>query len=366
MPERPSAEADLLFMRRALRLAALGLYSTTPNPRVGCVLVRGGSVVGEGWHQRAGEPHAEVLALRAAGGEARGATAYVSLEPCCHTGRTPPCTEALIAAGVVRVVCAVRDPNPRVAGQGMTRLRAAGIEVREGLLEDEARELNLGFFSRMQRGRPWLRAKMAASLDGRIAAPDGSSQWITGPEARRDGHHWRARACAILTAGGTVRADDPRLNVREVETARQPLRIVVDAHAQVPVGAKIFEAPGALLVHAGHVPEGLPETVQTLALPDGRGKVDLGALLAELGRREINELHVEAGAGLTGALIDEGLVDELLLYFAPCLLGDGGRGMFTLPSIKSLADRRALEIRQVEALAADWRVLARVASAGGN
>ncbi|KAB2838417.1 MAG: bifunctional diaminohydroxyphosphoribosylaminopyrimidine deaminase/5-amino-6-(5-phosphoribosylamino)uracil reductase RibD, partial [Burkholderiales bacterium] len=324
-------------MRRALRLAALGLYSTTPNPRVGCVLVREGSIVGEGWHQRAGEPHAEVLALRAAGAEARGATAYVSLEPCCHTGRTAPCTEALITAGVVRVVCAVRDPNPRVAGQGITRLRVAGVEVIEGLREDEARELNLGFFSRMQRGRPWLRAKMAASLDGRIAAPDGSSQWITGPEARRDGHHWRARACAILTAGGTVRADDPRLNVREVETGRQPLRIVVDAHAQVPVGAKIFEAPGALLVHAGHVPEGLPETVQTLALPDRRGKVDLGALLTELGRREINELHVEAGAGLTGALIDEGLVDELLLYFAPCLLGDGGRGMFTLPSIEGLA-----------------------------
>lgn len=364
MPERSSAEVDLFHMRRALALAAQGLYTTTPNPRVGCVLVRDGLVVGEGWHQRAGEPHAEVLALAAAAGAARGATAYVSLEPCCHVGRTPPCTEALLASGVRRVVCAVADPNPRVAGQGLARLRAEGVEVFCGLLEDEARELNLGFFARMQRGRPWLRAKMAASLDGRIAAPDGRSQWITGPLARRDGHHWRARACAILTAGGTVRADDPQLNVREVETTRQPLRVIVDAHGQVPAGARILQAPGALLVHVGHLPEGLASTVETLALPDGRGKVDLGALLAELGRREINELHVEAGAGLTGALIDEGWVDELLLYFAPCLLGDQGRGMFTLPSIRSLADRRELSISKVEALGADWRVLARFQTLG--
>lgn len=370
MPDTVTPEIDLGFMRRALALAEKGLYSTSPNPRVGCVLVREGVVVGEGWHERAGEAHAEALALRAAGAAARGATAYVSLEPCCHFGRTPPCSDALIAAGVARVVCAMEDPNPQVAGVGLQRLRAAGIAVASGLLADRARELNLGFVSRMQRGRPWVRAKMAATVDGRIAAPDGSSQWITGPEARRDGHHWRARACAVLTAGGTVRADDPRLDVREVATTRQPWRVVVDAHAQAPGAAKIFCGPGALLVHAGHAPEGLPDTVAMLALPDGRGKVDLGALLREFARREFNEIHVEAGAGLTGALIAEGWVDELVLYFAPCLLGDRGRGMFSLPGIETLVDRLPLRIQEVSQFGTDWRVLARLATAasepGGN
>jgi len=363
MPEPPTSGRDLSHLRRALELAERGLCTTTPNPRVGCVLVRDEIVVGEGWHERAGEAHAEVMALAAAGPAARGATAYVTLEPCCHHGRTPPCTEALIAAGIARVVCAMADPNPRVAGQGMARLQAAGIAVDCGLLQDEARLLNPGFISRMKRGRPWVRAKMAASLDGRIAAPDGQSQWITGAEARRDGHAWRARACAILTAGGTVAHDDPQLNVRDVPASRQPLRVVVDAHAQAPASAKVFAGPGAILVHGGHCPEGLPATVETLAMPDARGKVDLGALLQELGRRDINELHVEAGAGLTGALLDEGRVDELLLYFAPCLLGDGAKGMFHLPSLMTLPDRIALDIYDVRALGKDWRILARLPSA---
>ncbi len=363
MPETAPSGSDAEFMRRALELAERGLFTTTPNPRVGCVLVRAGKVVGEGWHERAGEAHAEVAALAAAGSAAQGATAYVTLEPCCHVGRTPPCTEALIAAGVRRVVCAMADPNPQVRGAGMACLRTAGIAVDSGLMRREALELNPGFVSRMQRGRPWVRAKMAASLDGRIAAPDGSSQWITGPAARLDGHGWRARACAILTAGGTVAADDPRLDVREVATPRQPWRIVVDTHGQAPAHARVFVAPGVLLVDAGQHVAGLPEHVECLALPDGRGKVDLSALMRELARREINELHVEAGAGLTGALLHEGLVDELLLYFAPCLLGDRGKGMFSLPGVCGLADRLSLDIREVQALGEDWRILARLPGA---
>ncbi len=363
MPETPFSERDAAYLRRALELAAKGLYTTTPNPRVGCVVVREGRVVGEGWHERAGEAHAEVMALAAARELARGATAYLTLEPCCHFGRTPPCTEALIGAGVERVVCAMEDPNPRVAGGGIARLRAAGIRVDCGLLRADARALNPGFVSRMTRGRPWLRAKMAASLDGRIAAPDGQSQWITGAEARRDGHAWRARACAILTAGGTVAHDDPQLNVRDVPTTRQPLRIVVDAHAQAPASAKVFAAPGALLVHSGHFSAGLPAGVETLALPDARGKVDLAALLQELGRREINEVHLEAGAGLTGALLDQALADELVLYFAPCLLGDDAKGMFHLPSLRALSDRIPLAVYDIQAFGSDWRILARLPSA---
>jgi diaminohydroxyphosphoribosylaminopyrimidine deaminase/5-amino-6-(5-phosphoribosylamino)uracil reductase len=241
--------ADHTFMARALQLAQRGLYTTTPNPRVGCVVVRDGQVVGEGWHERAGEPHAEVLALRAAADRARGATVYVSLEPCSHHGRTPPCADALIAAGVARVVAAMQDPNPVVAGDGLQRLRAAGIETRDGLLQDEAHELNIGFVSRMQRGRPWLRVKVAASLDGRTALRNGASQWITGEQARRDGHRFRARSCAVMIGIGTLLADDPRLTVRHVQTSRQPLRVVVDRNLELPLSAQLLDG-GNVLVFA--------------------------------------------------------------------------------------------------------------------
>ena len=272
--------ADHEFMARALALAERGLLTTTPNPRVGCVLVRDGVIVGEGWHLRAGEPHAEAHALLAAGDTAKGATAYVTLEPCSHHGRTPPCCEALQAAGVVRVIAAMQDPNPLVAGQGLAWLRDAGVETAVGLMETEARELNIGFVSRMARGRPWLRLKAAISLDGRTALTNGESQWITGPDARRDGHRWRARACAILTGIGTVRDDDPQLNVREVETSRQPLRVVVDSHLEMRPDARILQGGGRVLVVAAvddalqaHVLESAGAEV--ICLPNDAGKVDL-------------------------------------------------------------------------------------------
>lgn len=360
-----SAE-DHRFMARALQLAEHGLWTTTPNPRVGCVLVRDGAVIGEGWHEKAGGPHAEVAALaaaRSAVGDPRGATAYVTLEPCNFFGRTPPCTEALIDAGVRRVVAAMSDPNPKVAGGGLARLREAGIEVASGLLEAAARELNTGFVSRMTRGRPFVRVKLAASLDGRTALAGGESQWITGPDARRDTHRWRARACAILSGSGTVLADDPQLNVRDVggvaEVVRQPLRVVVDSTARIAPQARVF-AGGALWVNATPHSAPLPAGVETLVFPGSSGHVDLLALLDELGRRGINELHVEAGPKLSGALLHEGLVDELLLYLAPCLIGDSGRGLFGMPGLESLADRPQLAIKDVRLVGADLRVLARL------
>lgn len=354
---------DHEFMARALRLAELGLFSTTPNPRVGCVIVKDDRVVGEGWHQRAGEAHAEINALQAAGAAARGATAYVTLEPCSHHGRTPPCCEALIGAGISRVVAAMQDPNPQVAGEGLTRLRYAGIDVASGLLESEAQELNLGFVARMTRGRPWLRMKLAASLDGKTALENGASQWITGPAARLDGHRWRARACAILTGIGTVRDDDPQLNVRGVETARQPLKVVVDSRLELPLEANVLRNGGVLVAAA------LDDTAKIAALrergadvvllPGAGGKVDLAALLSELGRRGINEVHAEAGFKLNGSLLGAGLVDELLLYLAPCLLGDAARGMFNLPALASLEGKRSLAMRDVRLVGADLRLLAR-------
>lgn len=351
------------MMARALQLAENGLWTTSPNPRVGCVLVRDGWIVGEGWHEKAGEPHAEVHALRAAGPKARGATAYVTLEPCSHHGRTPPCAEALIAAGVARVVAAMTDPNPLVAGQGLALLQAAGIETASGLLENEARELNIGFVSRMTRGRPWLRLKAAASLDGKTALTNGVSQWITGPEARRDGHRWRARACAILTGIGTVRDDDPQLNVREVETPRQPLRVVVDSKLETPLAARILQG-GPLLIAGAVDDTGRKAALQkagaeVLILPNTQGKVDLKDLLAELGRRGINEVHAEAGFKLNGSLLREGLVDELLLYLAPCLIGDTANGLFNLPELASLDGKQRLQIRDLRQIGADIRVLAR-------
>ena len=352
------------MMARALQLAERGLWTTSPNPRVGCVLVREGEIVGEGWHERAGEPHAEVHALRAAGELARGATAYVTLEPCSHHGRTPPCAEALIGAGVSRVVAAMRDPNPLVAGNGLAMLQAAGIETACGLLENEARELNIGFVARMTRGRPWLRLKAAASLDGKTALNNGISQWITGLEARRDGHRWRARACAILTGIGTVRDDDPQLSVREVDTPRQPLRVVVDSKLDIPLTAKILRG-GPVLVAAAVDDEKRANSLratgaEVVVLPNPHGKVELSGLLEELGRRGINEVHVEAGFKLNGSLLREGLVDELLLYLAPCLIGHDASGLFNLPELASLDGKHRLQVRDLRQIGEDIRLIARL------
>ena len=359
--------ADQPYMAQALRLAERGLYSTSPNPRVGCVIVRDGVLVGEGWHQRAGEAHAEVNALQQAGTAARGATAYVTLEPCSHHGRTPPCTEALLAAGIRRVVAAMADPNPLVAGRGLAQLQAAGVAVDVGLMADEAHELNIGFVSRMTRQRPWVRLKAAASLDGKTALQNGESQWITGPQARQDGHCWRARACAILSGIGTVRKDDPQLNVRGVDTPRQPLKVIVDSRLELSPAARLLEAGDVLLVSAGQAVAEVAERAaalrergaEILDLPDGKGRVDLHALLHELAQRGLNEVHVEAGSRLNGALLAAGLVDEVLLYLAPCLLGDTARGLFALPALESLAGKHQLAIRAAERLGDDLRVLAR-------
>lgn len=352
------------MMARALQLAERGLWTTTPNPRVGCVLVRGGEIVGEGWHEKAGEPHAEIHALRAAGELARGATAYVTLEPCSHHGRTPPCADALVAAGVARVVAAMGDPNPLVAGDGLALLQAAGIETTSGLLENEARELNIGFVSRMTRGRPWLRLKAAASLDGKTALNNGVSQWITGPDARRDGHRWRARACAVLTGIGTVRDDDPQLSVRDVDTSRQPLRVVVDSRLETPLTAKILRG-GPVLVAAAVDDEMKANLLraagaEVVVLPNADGKVELKDLLEELGRRGINEVHAEAGFKLNGSLLREGLVDELLLYLAPCLVGHAASGLFNLPELTSLEGKRLLQIRDLRQIGEDIRLIARL------
>ena len=356
--------ADHEFMARALQLAEQGLYSTTPNPRVGCVIVNDGLVVGEGWHRRAGEAHAEVHALRAAAGKASGATAYVTLEPCSHYGRTPPCADALIAAGVTRVVAAMQDPNPAVSGNGLARLSASGIVVGCGLLASAAEELNIGFVSRMTRGRPWVRMKLATSLDGKTALENGASQWITGAAARQDGHRWRARACAILSGIGTVLADNPQLNVRDVETSRQPLKVVIDSRLELPLDARLLAGGAVLLVTVSAdlgKANALRELgVEILNLPNASGNVDLPELMQEFGRRGINELHVEGGYRLSGALVAAGLVDELLLYQAPCLIGDAARGMLDMPSLLSLENKQQLTIRDVRMVGSDLRVLARL------
>jgi diaminohydroxyphosphoribosylaminopyrimidine deaminase/5-amino-6-(5-phosphoribosylamino)uracil reductase len=356
-------DRDRELMQRALSLAERGLFTTTPNPRVGCVIARDGRVIGEGWHERTGEAHAEVRALAdaAARGEStRGATVYVTLEPCNHHGRTPPCTDALLAAGVARVVAAMRDPNT-LAGGGAAKLEATGIAVQTGLLENEARELNIGWIKRLTDRRPWVRVKIAASLDGRTALASGESQWITGEAARADGHRWRARACAILTGIGTVMQDDPRLTVRAVETPRQPLKIVIDRHGELSADARVLES-GPVLVFSAEAPRvAWPSHVENVVLRGADGRVDLERMLALLAEREINELHVEGGAKLNGALLGAGRVDELLLYVAPCLLGDPARGMFERPTpLARLVERAPLDIRSIERVGEDWRVLARV------
>ncbi|HTR59221.1 MAG TPA: bifunctional diaminohydroxyphosphoribosylaminopyrimidine deaminase/5-amino-6-(5-phosphoribosylamino)uracil reductase RibD [Casimicrobiaceae bacterium] len=364
-----SAFDDRELMQRALSLAERGLFTTTPNPRVGCVIARDGRVIGEGWHERTGEAHAEVRALAdaAASGEStRGATVYVTLEPCNHHGRTPPCTDALLAAGVARVVAAMRDPNTP-AGSGAAKLEAAGIAVQTGLLENEARELNIGWIKRLTDRVPWVRVKIAASLDGRTALASGESQWITGEAARADGHRWRARACAILTGIGTVMQDDPRLTVRTVETPRQPLKIVIDRHGELSADARVLEN-GRVLVFSAEAPRvAWPSHVENIVLRGADGRVDLERMLALLAEREINELHVEGGAKLNGALLGAGLVDELLLYIAPSLLGDPARGMFERPMpLARLAERVPLDIRSIERVGEDWRVLARIHGRSGD
>ncbi|WP_300271185.1 bifunctional diaminohydroxyphosphoribosylaminopyrimidine deaminase/5-amino-6-(5-phosphoribosylamino)uracil reductase RibD [Halomonas sp.] len=364
------------WMARALELARLGLYTTHPNPRVGCVLVKGGRVVGEGYHARAGEPHAEVHALNAAGEAARGATAYVTLEPCSHQGRTGPCAQALIEAGVARVVVAMEDPNPAVAGRGIAMLREAGIEVAVGIAEDEARALNAGFVRRMDHGRPFVRLKMAMSLDGRTAMQSGESQWITGPEARRQVQRLRARASAVLTGVESVIFDNSRLTVRadqlglpdaEAIAARQPLRVIVDSRLRLPEAAACLTEPGRTLVVAV---EGVEEEriarltragAEVLALPAGAdGRVDLDAVLRHLAEAEqANEVLLETGATLAGAMLDAGLVDEMQLFVAPTLLGGEARPLFQLAGIETMAHQRGLEILDIRAVGQDWRITAR-------
>jgi diaminohydroxyphosphoribosylaminopyrimidine deaminase/5-amino-6-(5-phosphoribosylamino)uracil reductase len=363
-----AASIDRAHMARALALAARGLYTTTPNPRVGCVIVRDGAVLGEGWHARAGEAHAEIAALRdaaARGHDVRGATVYVTLEPCNHHGRTGPCAEALVDARVARVVAAARDPFAR-AGGGAERLRSAGVAVDLGVMEREARAQNCGFFSRIVRGRPWVRTKIAMSVDGRTALADGTSQWITGEAARADGHAWRARACAILTGVGTVLQDDPQLTVRAVETPRQPLRIIVDRHGDTPPAARVLAGAPALVVTAGAVDAAWPSGTQTLILPDAQGRVDLPQLMRELASRDLNEVHVEAGAKLNGALLDAGLIDEVLLYLAPSVIGDPARGAFERAApLATLAQRAQLEFDSLERIGDDLRIVARVIALKG-
>jgi diaminohydroxyphosphoribosylaminopyrimidine deaminase/5-amino-6-(5-phosphoribosylamino)uracil reductase len=354
----PFSAFDHAMMRRALALAEKGLLTTTPNPRVGCVITQGDAIVGEGWHERAGEPHAETMALQQAGAQAAGATVYVNLEPCNHYGRTPPCAGALINARVARVVAALRDPNPPAA-RGGDALAAARVRFEHGLMEAQARELNIGFLSRVTRGRPWVRLKVAATLDGRTALADGVSQWITGAEARRDAHRWRARACALLTGIGTVKADDPQLTVREVDTPRQPLRVIVDSRLETPPSAKILQGP-RVLIFAGK-PGSAPDNADVVVLPNANGKVELSRMLEELGRRGINELHVEAGLRLNGSLVREGCVDEYLVYLNPSLLGDGAQGMVDLPAAASLQERRRLRLVAVDRVGDDLRLLARPA-----
>ena len=354
MPEFGSV--DRALMARALDIATLGLYTTTPNPRVGCVIAQGAAVVGEGWHALAGGPHAEVAALAQAGERAKGATMYVTLEPCSHHGRTPPCTDLVLKSGIKRVVAAMLDPNPQAAHGGQL-LAAAGVTFEHGLMEAEARELNLGFVSRVTRGRPWVRMKIAATLDGRTALPDGRSQWITGPEARQDGHRWRARACAVLTGIGTVKADDPQLTVREIETPRQPLRVVVDSRLEIQEGARVLSG-GNVLVFSG-IENKRKLNAEVVTLPNSNGKVELPALLQELGRRGVNELHVEAGFRLNGSLVREGCVDEFLVYLNPSFLGDEAQGMVSLPGFSSLEQRPRARITSLDRVGDDIRILAR-------
>jgi len=350
---------DRLHLARALELAARGLYTTDPNPRVGCVIANGDNVLGEGWHVRAGEAHAEVFALRAAGSQARGATAYVSLEPCSHTGRTPPCADALIAACVARVVCCTRDPFPKVAGRGIERLRHAGIAVRVGAFADEARRLNVGYFSRHEHGRPYVRLKLAMSLDGRTALGGGSRAWISGAESRADVQTWRARSSAVLTGAGTVRSDDPQLNVRLEygPWVRQPLRVVLDTMLSTPRAAKIFNHDEALVFAAPEAALGAFKDLKVERIPRSEGGLDLDAVMQNLTAREVNELLVECGPTLAGACVAKQLVDELILYVAPKLLGDAALPLMYLKADADAGAGPLFDFRDVQRFGDDMRLI---------
>lgn len=358
---------DHFFMTRALQLAEQGLYTTMPNPRVGCVIVidgpKGKIVIGEGAHLKAGEPHAEVFALRQAGEHANGATAYVTLEPCSHTGRTAPCAQALVDAGIAKVIAAMQDPNPLVAGNGLAYLQSHGIETSVGLMQVQAEALNPGFISRMTKKLPFVRSKIAASLDGKTALNNGESQWITGDAARLDVQHWRARSCAILTGVGTVLADNPSLTVREIEVDRQPLRVIVDSQLRTPLNAKVLQNGRILIAFAVDVEDKADKLFEAgaelLCIPNEHGKVCLKTLLNHLASNEINEVLVEGGEGLNGALLAQKLIDELLIYYAPKLMGGAAKNMFAMPALTAMQQAVDLQILDVRHTGSDIRLRAK-------
>jgi len=355
-----SSVRDAFYMAQAISLAKRGRYTTDPNPRVGCVLVRDGEVIGQGWHVKAGQGHAEVEALKNVP-DAKGATAYVTLEPCSHQGRTPPCCDALINAGVSRVVAAMQDPNPQVSGSGLEKLKAAGIEVICGVLQEDALALNRGFIKRMTDSRPFVRSKLAMSLDGRTAMASGESKWITSNEARADVHRLRAESSAILTGINTVLADDPALNARVDGDVLQPVRVVLDTHLNMPVTAQMAKLPGRSLILTCAQDEQKQGALQQAGfevyqLPCKNGRLDLQAVMDFLGQQQINELLVEAGSVLNGALLDEDWVDEYVIYMAPCILGDQGRGLFNLPGLQQMADKKQLKLRDVRQVGQDLKL----------
>jgi len=355
---------DHLYMTQALRLAEQGLYTTMPNPRVGCVIVKAGKVVGKGAHLQAGTPHAEIHALNQAGALAHGATAYVSLEPCSHHGRTPPCAQALIQAGINKVIIAMQDPNPLVAGQGVAMLQAAGIAVSTGLMQQQAHDLNVGFIRRMTQQKPFVRSKIAASLDGRTALSNGVSQWITGAAARQDVQHWRARSCAMLTGIGTILQDNPSLTVREIDINRQPLCVIVDSQLRMPLDAKVLNNPHVLIAYATDAEQKAAQLIamgaSLLCIPNEEGKVCLESLLEHLASNDVNEVMVEGGEGLNGALMALQLIDELIMYYAPKLMGSDGKGMFALPALQAMEEVVSLTVSDVRQFGDDIRVLATV------
>jgi diaminohydroxyphosphoribosylaminopyrimidine deaminase / 5-amino-6-(5-phosphoribosylamino)uracil reductase len=351
-------QRDAFYMARAMQLARKGLYTTDPNPRVGCVLVKDGRIIGEGWHKRAGQPHAEIEALNNATEDTAGATAYVTLEPCSHYGRTPPCCEALVKAGIKRVVAAMQDPNPKVSGNGLSYLKSAGIEVSTGVLEADARILNRGFIKRMTENRPFVRSKLAMSLDGRTAMASGESQWITSPESRADVHRLRAESSAILTGINTVLADDPSLTARIDKEVVQPVRVVLDSSLKMPVNAKMAILPGRSLILTCSEDEAKKEAFQNAGfevyrLPETNDRLDLVEVMTFLAGQEINEVLVEAGAVLNGALLGENLVDEWIIYMAPKILGDQGRGLFTLPELDRLSDTKEMKFKEIRRIGND-------------
>lgn len=357
---------DYVMMSQALQLAEKGLYTTSPNPRVGCVITQNDRIVGSGWHEKAGQAHAEINALSMAGDKARGATVYVTLEPCSHHGRTPPCVEALIKAGIARVVIAMRDPNPLVSGSGIQTLQQVGIEVQLGVLQKQALALNPGFVKRMQHGRPWVRLKIAASLDGKTALNNGQSQWITGEAARIDGHRWRARSCAVMTGIGTILTDNPQLTVRHIPVSRQPKKVIIDSHLAIPIDSRVLNGEDVFIFTVStEEPRKIDvlekmDTTQVVVFEGSGHRVDLNQMMTALAKLALNEILVEAGSGLSGALMQAGLVDELIIYMAPSLLGNDAKAMFQLPELVSLDQKFALRIEDVRMIGQDIRVIARL------